>query len=578
MKKKSKSVSSAKKKEAKVSSKKSGKKTHASAAIIIICSIVLVIGAAIVLGCFYFAGNDPDRPILQNVTVAGVDVGGMTQAQAIEAVKAATDSTYSRTPMTVKVLDSEITIPAEACGTLNVKKAVRDAYRYGYTGFESRREKEHQIAATTGYAVDITPYLSLDNAAIQEKLDELGGIYNTTLTQSTYEVNGTAPEQTLVITLGVPEYGLNMDSLYDSVMDAFNQNVFSVEGSCEMMEPDPVDLAAIHKEYYIAPEEPCFDEDTFEVIDGKDGYGFDLEDAQQKLTETPYGSTLEIPLISISPTTTKEELAAMLYRDVLGTCTGTAYGSSSRNNNLNVACQAINGLILYPGDVFSFNDVVGERTPEAGYMPAPTYVGNKTVNTYGGGVCQVSSIIYNCALQSDFEILLREYHTYATTYVQLGTDAVINWGTLDFRFRNTSEYPIRIDAVADGGTVTVSFVGTETRDYYVKMEHEVLATYYYDVEYEEMTADNEKGYKDGEYITTPYTGYDVNTYRCKYSRETDELISREFEDSSHYSSRNAVICKIIEETTEPTTTEASKQEGIGNGNVSDDSGALPDTP
>ena len=174
---------------------------------------------------------------------------------------------------------------------------------------------------------------------------------------------------------------------------------------------------------------------------------------------------------------------------------------------------------------------------------------------------------------------MRDNHGFATTYMPLGMDATVSWGSLDFRFRNSSDFPIKISAEATGGTVVVSILGTDTKDHYVKMEYNVLATYHYDTTYKAMSADNAEGYADGDYIVEPYTGYDIKTYRCKYSKETDELITKDFEASSSYRKRDAVICQIEVPASTPgedtTPTTPSFDPGIGGGGVSDDPGALP---
>jgi vancomycin resistance protein YoaR len=255
----------------------------------------------------------------------------------------------------------------------------------------------------------------------------------------------------------------------------------------------------------------------------------------------------------------------MLYRDELATYTAVADSNSDRNTNLRLACEAINGMILFPGQVFSYNSALGERTPERGYKLGPSYSGNKTVMTYGGGICQVSSALYYCTLVAEMETLVRKNHGFAPAYIPLGMDAAVSWGYLDFRFRNTSNYPIRIDATADRGSVTVTLVGTNEKDYYVELEYETLRTEDYSVTYQTMQPNNPNGYKNGDYIVEPYTGYTVKAYRCKYNNETKELISRDLIDQSTYKKRDGVICKI-----------AGSNSGFGGGNITDDDGKLPD--
>ena len=510
---------------------KSGSKTGS---VVVICIALLAIIVAVAAGYIYLSDADLNKVIPYEVSIAGVNVGGMTQAEAIEAVSAATSATYSKTPIEVTVLDSSAQIPASCFRSLDIKAAVKAAYKYTPSKNDS----------VVPYPLDLAPYLDLDTAKIKNILDELGSNYNTALTQTKYEVTGEAPNQTLVVQLGTPEYGLDLNALYLQVLAAYSQNIFTVEGSCGMIEPQPLDLEEILNKHYVAPINASMDPKTHEILPGTDGYGFELASAKDKLQQAAYGSKVEIPFSTISPEITAENLNAMLYRDVLATFTASANSEKNRDTNLRLACEAINGVILYPGDIFSYNDTLGQRTSEKGYKPGPVYVGNKTTTGIGGGICQVSSALYYCAMVSDLEILVRKNHGFASTYVPLGMDATISWGSLDLRFRNNTDYPIRIEASATGGDTTITLMGTDVKDYYVKMEYEVLNTYDYDVTYQTMAANNAEGYKDGDYIEEPYTGYDVKTYRCKYSKETDELISRDLEATSNYRKRDGIICKI----------------------------------
>lgn len=537
-------------------------------AVIATCIAVVIIGCALVAGCLYV--NHLNGVILENIYVAGVDVGGMTQAQAIEAVTVATEHTYGKQSMTVRVLDSEITIPANCCQSLNVRKAVHAAYQY-----RNSDELAQQAAFGHGFHIDIIPYLKLNETAIRECLNQLGENYNTTLSQSTWEIQGDAPNQTLLVHLGVPEYGLNLNELYETVLSAYNLNCFLAEGSCGIIPPTPVDLESILQEHYIAPVDATVDKKTYEITDGIDGYGFDLEKAKQTLENSEYGTTVEIPFVPLPPEVTKQSLEALLYKDVLGTYTAMEESDSNRDTNLRLACEAIDGVVVMPGDVFSYNDTLGKRTEAKGYRPGASIEGGKITETIGGGICQVASCLYYCTLVADLDIVFRDCHGYATDYMPLGMDAVINWGTLDLKFKNNTDYPIKITATAKNGDTTVTILGTDTKDYYVKMEYEVLNTESYSTEYQSMAADNPEGYQDGDYIIEPATGYDIKTYKSKYNKQTDELISREFEASSHYNKRNAVICRI-EAGQQTPSPEGNSKHGIGGGNISDNPGDLPD--
>lgn len=554
-------------------SRKKAKKSNKAAAVIAICFAIIAIVLCMTAGYVYFMNAELDGVILQNVSVAGVDVGGMTQADAINAVRKATTDTYSKTPMVVKVLESQAEIPTKYVGNLDVRGAVQAAYKFGNSGSQSKREEQQHIAMQSGYAVDLTPYLSLNEQGIRDILGKLGANYSTTLSQSSYEVTGTSPNQTLVVKLGVPEYGLDLNKLYEQVLDAYSNNTFFVEGSCGMIEPDPIDLESINSKYYVAPVNASLDSTTYEVINGVDGYGLDIEAAKKALAEAAYGSTIEIPFSAIKPEITAETLSSLLFRDELATYTAKHESDNNRDVNLRLACEAINGMVLYPGDVFSYNEALGERTAARGYKPGPSYSGNETVMTYGGGICQVSSALYYCTLIAELETLVRENHGFAPNYVPLGMDATVSWGSIDFRFRNSLDYPVRIEASASGGTVTVSLIGTNEKNYYVEMEHEIISKDDYTVSYKTMSANNSEGYCDGDYITEPYTGYKIKTYSCKYNVETKELISRDFVDQSVYRRRDGVICSI--EGSNSSDTDGDNTVGIGGGIISDSDGALP---
>lgn len=513
-------------------------------AIVAVVIAVAAICLCIAAGYIYFQKAELNGIILDNVTVAGVDVGGMTQANAIEAVRIATANTYSKVPMVVTVLESQAEIPVSYVGALDIRNAVKAAYQFGNTGSASKRQQEQQIAATTGYAVDLTPYLEVNEEAIRKILAQVGGNYSTTLTQTKCSVTGQSPKQTLVIQLGIPEYGLDLNALYKQVMAAYSANTFTVEGYCGMIEPDPVDLDALYQQYYKAPVDAYYDPEKSDVVAGIDGYGFDLEAAKETLSKAEYGTTVEIPLGPIPPAISREDVSATLFQDVLGTFTASANSNKNRNVNLRLACEAIDGLVLNPGDVFSYNDTLGERTEEKGYKAADAYAGGKTVSTVGGGICQVSSSLYYSVLEAELQVVTRRNHGFVSSYMPMGLDATVSWDSIDFQFKNNLNFPIRIEASASGGKTTVSILGTETRDYRVKLEYEILSKTGYTTVYETMPADNPEGYKDGDVISTPYTGYEVDSYRIKYALDSDEELSRELIAHSVYKKRDKVICKI----------------------------------
>ncbi len=245
--------------------------------------------------------------------------------------------------------------------------------------------------------------------------------------------------------------------------------------------------------------------DTYELVPGSFGYHFDMEKAREMVAQADFGSVVSIPMEAFPPETYGE---AVYFRDVLGDCETKHSADENRNVNLALVCQLLDGYVIQPGEEFSYNMAVGERTEERGFKPATVFSGNVKTKDFGGGVCQGSTTLYNCLLEADMEIIERHGHGALVSYVKVGFAAAVNWRTkTDLRFRNNSHFPVKIQAELSDGYMKMKLLGTEERDYYIKME----AT----------------SYREDDY-------YYACSFKCKYDKETDELISRDREVFSSY--------------------------------------------
>ncbi len=549
---------------------KQPKKKQTAAVVVIILLVVLIIG---IMASFLLSLSDnlEDGIIMDNVRIAGIDVGGMTVDEAINAVRLTLTDSYQENPMVVIISGQEVILPAELTNVqLDVEAAVNAAYALGRTGSRAEKKEQQLLAASSGIEADIQSCLTVNTEAILNKLAEENVVPAGQVVQTTYELTGEAPDlaseeltdenaQTLLIHKGIPGFDFNENDLIKEIRQAFAANTFLVEFNCQTTDPDTFDLDALHEELTVEVLNAEMDPETFEVTPHSYGYGFSVQDAKSAYEAADFGADIEIPLLLTAPEQTTEALSSVLFRDTLASHSAYYYSNSYRATNLRLACEALDGTIVMPGQTLSYNNTLGERTEEKGYLPAASYVGGKTENTLGGGICQPSSVLYYCVLLADLEVVERYCHQFFCTYMDPGMDATIFWNGPDFKFRNNTEYPVRIDAEANGGTVSVALVGTDTKDYYIDMEYEWLATYNWETVYEEFTQDdNPKGYKNDEVITSPYTGYKYNTYKCKYSKADDSLIERTFEAVSVYDSRDKVIAKDVTkpEATEPPATEA----------------------
>ncbi len=440
---------------------------------------------------------------------------------------------------------------AEAGVSLDTDAAVEAAYNYGRTKFlVFSRLKNKTLAERKD--LEAADYLVLNETKIESVLQTASDKYGSKLTESKAEATAGA-EKALHITFGTKESKIDVKALYAQLKDAYVAAEFRQQYVMQETYPAAIDLDALYSSYCTAPVNAVCNEDTYEITDGTDGYGFDMGETIKLLDNAKPGQSVTIEMGVLEPMYTREKLEKQLFSDVLASVESPHDWATGRTQNIRLACQQINGYILKPGETFSYNKVVGQRTEARGFMPAGAFVGNDTVQEIGGGVCQVASTLYYCTLQAELEVVERTEHRFSPWYIPWGLDATVYWGSLDYRFRNNTNYPIRIDAEVVGGNVIVKFVGTETRNYTVKLDYTVTSTDKWELKEIEMTPEEAaaKGYSDGQTIVTPYSGEKVKSYKYKYDKNGNEL-SCEFIDNSSYARRDKQVVKIIYPT-EPST-------------------------
>ncbi len=171
--------------------------------------------------------------------------------------------------------------------------------------------------------------------------------------------------------------------------------------------------------------------------------------------------------VSVEPTVliadmTKSELMNSFHK--ISSYTTKTTDNKNRNTNIQLSCEAINGVRVGPGEIFSFNGATGERTAAKGYKPATAISGGQNIEEVGGGVCQTSSTLFNAAARANLEIVTRSPHAWPSSYVEKGMDATVNWPGLDFKFRNNTDWPVYIVATYASRKVTVELYGMSLGD------------------------------------------------------------------------------------------------------------------
>ena len=328
------------------------------------------------------------------------------------------------------------------------------------------------------------PRLTVDEAALTAEADTLAAALSYETVDGSYRLEDGKTDGFYVTK---PLDGRTVDgaALTADLAAALGEGIpESVACRYEMSPAAPLDLDAVNEAIGGDKVEAGYNKVSGGLITSRPGVAFDVESAKALVDAAEPGSELEIPAAITYPTVTTEQLEKVLFRDVLGSYTTSVGGSSERRGNVKLSAAACSGYILNPGDEFNYNAVVGQRTAARGYKAAPAYVGGKTVDEIGGGICQTSSTLYYAALLSNLEIY-----------------------------------------------------GTNVDGTYVRMVSKTLSSTDWKTVYQE-TDELAGGVQRVEQY--PYTGYYVKTWRNVYSAN-GTLLSSTFEAVSDYKSRDKIV-------------------------------------
>ena len=266
----------------------------------------------------------------------------------------------------------------------------------------------------------------------------------------------------------------------------------------------------------------------------------------------------------VKPQVVAEDLEELLFRDTLGSWEiSLSGGDANLISNLKVACKTLHDTELLPGATFSLWQTIGQPTEVRGYKFAPCCFGMEAGTEAGGGLCYLSSALYSAALLGDLEVTQRTAHTYVQPYTQAGSDAQIRWGGADLRFFNNTIYPIRIQAEVTGGFLKVKLLGTDEKDYTVKLQFKTEDYKEPAVKYVEYEEGNSEGYTDGQVLEEGSNGYTIKTYRSQYSKVSGSLLMEDYIGQTVYAPRDKVVVKLLPKPTEelgPTETEPTETE------------------
>ncbi len=420
----------------------------------------------------YISSSDK---IITGIYIKGVEVAGLTKEQAIEKV---TNEFNNVLPNNLTVVhgEYETQLNLEDLGTnLNIEEAVNRAYNIGRDSniFKNMGTIIKNLVSINNLDLNVT----VNTEQCTSILNDISTKLPDTVVQSSYYVEGNK----LIITRGKSGNVVDVTPSIENIKNKIQDLTYAsskIELVTVAKDPDAIDIDKIHNEIYKEPVNAYYTTNPYVVYPHENGVDFNISVDEAKAMLNEVKDEYEIPLKYTAPSVTTNMIGTEAFPDLLAKFS-TNYNArdTDRTTNLRLAAEKINGTVLMPGETFSYNTVVGERTIAAGYKEAAMYQNGEVVDGLGGGICQISTTLYNAVLYSNLEIVERRNHQFVPSYAKAGRDATVVYGSIDFKFKNTRNYPVKILCTVSGGVAKCEIYGLkENPDYDVEITSRVTET------------------------------------------------------------------------------------------------------
>lgn len=421
--------------------------------------VILLVGFGI-----FTVYNMYNSNIISGVHIKGIDVSNLSPSDA----KYQLDNYLSQAlleEIKLKHGDFETTLSlSQIETTFDTKSAVNKAFEIGRQG--NIFNNNFYVLSTMFGNVNIEPDLTFNEEQLTTNLNEISAQLPDGVKQSSYYVDN----NNLVITAGKAGNVVDIEATIKAIRTAISSlnTDTPVEIIVKSEEPESIDVEKIHNEIYKEPVDAYYTQNPFCVYPHENGLDFNISlDEAKAIISSEEKEEYVIPLKTLYPNVTTNMIGTEAFPDLLSTFS-TKYSASNkdRTTNLRLAANKINGTVIMPGETFSYNKVVGERTIAAGYKEAPIYVSGEVVDGLGGGICQITSTLYNAVIYANLEIVQRSNHQFIPSYVTASRDATVVYGSIDFQFKNNRNYPIKLVCSVSGGIANFQIFGLKQDDDY----------------------------------------------------------------------------------------------------------------
>ena len=505
-------------------------------------AVIGVILVIYIILCFLASGNG----FIKNMTINGIEVNNMSKEEVISKLENKYQKDQNQLLLNLEMNDQKYQIDMKNNVKVNIKDQVNDIQKK-YSNFFTKGY-HYLLKHNENISIEIK-----DQKKLNKEIKKSGILDYSTLVPTTYKVEKTK----VIFTKGKSGEAVKQKDVYNTIQTALNEYDFNktLKIKPSSVSEDENVMKTIYKTLSKEGKNATLDKNNdYKIVAEQYGAKYDLDDSISAFNKAKEGKEFEVKAKAIVPSITKEDLEKNLFKDVLGEYTTTVNGSSVRKNNVRLAGEKCN-VILLPGEEFSYNQTVGKRTKENGFGEAGAYLNGETVQEVGGGVCQASSTLYNAVVLSNLEVTERTNHTYISSYVPIGRDATVSWGGPDFKFKNNRDYPIKIEASYANSKLTCKIIGTNVDGSYVKFTSERTGDVAYNTKYE-----NDATIPEGQQVTKQAgsNGGRAVSYRLVYDKD-GKLLSKKKEAKSYYKGHEAIIAvgtmkvEQVPETTPETT-------------------------
>ena len=511
--------------------------------------IIPIILFLIIVSTIFAILNINNEKIVKGVCVQGVDLSDMTEQEALNVLKEKIEKILKNDISLVYGEYSTTITPEQIEFKLNYEEAVNEANSIG---------KKNNILIDNFNILKAKIFktnIKIKNEYNKEILQDIIKNINSELPGAVKEVSYEIDNDKLIITKGNSGIYIDSEKLKNDIINNINSQLIDIKNDIQIpvkeKNADPIDIEKIYKEIYKESKDAYIEEDPFKLHVEEDGLDFaiSMEEAKEIISEEK--DSYEIPLKIDKAKVKTEDLGDKLFKETLSKFT-TIYdaGNTSRGTNIAIAARTINNTVILPGETFSYNKILGNTTKEKGYQLGTAYVGGKVVPAYGGGICQVSTTLYNAAIYANLEIVERYNHSYSVSYVSGSRDATVSYGGKDFKFKNSRTYPIKIVASAKNGVISVSLKGIkEEKEYDIEITSTTLSTTPYQTTYQDNPNLEEGKQK---VIQVGHNGIKSKAYKTvKYN---GKVISKTLLSADTYQPMNRVIEKGTKKSVSKETT------------------------